>query len=531
MASAAGGQGGVDGQPGEGHHRRPPAGARRLFDHGVRSSMAEQRGVLLGVDHDARRRPRRTGRPRPRSRSTWPLCRGSKLPGYRTRTTVMCSWLDGLATPGRRRAPSECDHGTAVAPGPDIIERAGRARSARSDSMTTHLGVDGGEQLGPPSNAYGGSARQRSTAAGWPRQVGDTSSTTTTASVGEPRGGQVGPDRPQRPAGVARRTCSGARPRDSASMPSAPEPANRSSTVAPVDRAEAVQAVEQRPRARGRWSAGCAAPGGATSPSPRRPGHDPHRRRDRQRGRLTATGCLGSCGMSAVRVVRIDQGHVRNAINAATAQRLHDEFLAFEADDDAKVAVLYGDERAFCAGANLTRPPDAAAERAARPDPPAALQAGHRRHRGLVRRRRLRAGRVVRPARVRRGRPLRLPRAALGRARWSTAAPTACPGSSAWAAPSTSSSPAASSTPPRPTTSASPTGSCPTATRWPPRSPWPSRSPRSRGPASSTTGRRSTRASGSRPRRRARQRGPPRPRVIFAPGFADGVARFSDRRR
>ena len=57
--------------------------------------------------------------------------------------------------------------------------------------------------------------------------------------------------------------------------------------------------------------------------------------------------------MSAVRIVRIDQRHVRNAINAATAERLHDELVAFDADDDAKVAVLYGDETTFCAGANL----------------------------------------------------------------------------------------------------------------------------------------------------------------------------------
>ena len=54
-----------------------------------------------------------------------------------------------------------------------------------------------------------------------------------------------------------------------------------------------------------------------------------------------------------VSVIRIDQPHVRNAIDAATAQRLHDAFVAFDADDDAHVAVLYGDERAFCAGANL----------------------------------------------------------------------------------------------------------------------------------------------------------------------------------
>ena len=54
-----------------------------------------------------------------------------------------------------------------------------------------------------------------------------------------------------------------------------------------------------------------------------------------------------------VRVIRIDQPTVRNAINTATAQRLHDEFVAFDYDEDAKVAVLTGDTAAFCAGANL----------------------------------------------------------------------------------------------------------------------------------------------------------------------------------
>jgi enoyl-CoA hydratase len=54
-----------------------------------------------------------------------------------------------------------------------------------------------------------------------------------------------------------------------------------------------------------------------------------------------------------VRVIRIDQPDVRNAINSATAQRLHDEFVAFDYDEDAKVAVLTGDTAAFCAGANL----------------------------------------------------------------------------------------------------------------------------------------------------------------------------------
>jgi enoyl-CoA hydratase len=59
-----------------------------------------------------------------------------------------------------------------------------------------------------------------------------------------------------------------------------------------------------------------------------------------------------------VRVVRIDQGHVRNAVNSATAQRLHDELRAFDVDDGARVAVLTGDEAAFSAGANLKDLPD-----------------------------------------------------------------------------------------------------------------------------------------------------------------------------
>lgn len=56
---------------------------------------------------------------------------------------------------------------------------------------------------------------------------------------------------------------------------------------------------------------------------------------------------------NAVRLVRIDQPGARNAINSATAARLHDELLAFDADPSARVAVLTGDTEAFCAGANL----------------------------------------------------------------------------------------------------------------------------------------------------------------------------------
>ena len=48
-----------------------------------------------------------------------------------------------------------------------------------------------------------------------------------------------------------------------------------------------------------------------------------------------------------VRIVRIDRTARRNAIDSATAQRLDDEFVAFDADPGARVAVLTGDEKAF----------------------------------------------------------------------------------------------------------------------------------------------------------------------------------------
>jgi enoyl-CoA hydratase len=61
---------------------------------------------------------------------------------------------------------------------------------------------------------------------------------------------------------------------------------------------------------------------------------------------------------AAVRIVRIDQPEARNAVNSQTAQRLHDEFIAFERDPIAKVAILTGDETTFCAGANLRDLPE-----------------------------------------------------------------------------------------------------------------------------------------------------------------------------
>jgi enoyl-CoA hydratase len=54
-----------------------------------------------------------------------------------------------------------------------------------------------------------------------------------------------------------------------------------------------------------------------------------------------------------VRIVRIGRPEKRNAVNSATAERLLEEFLAFEASETEKVAVLTGDEQSFCAGADL----------------------------------------------------------------------------------------------------------------------------------------------------------------------------------
>jgi enoyl-CoA hydratase len=54
-----------------------------------------------------------------------------------------------------------------------------------------------------------------------------------------------------------------------------------------------------------------------------------------------------------VTTITIDRPHVRNAVDRATAEALADAMRAFEADDDAKVAVLCGAGESFCAGADL----------------------------------------------------------------------------------------------------------------------------------------------------------------------------------
>ncbi len=65
--------------------------------------------------------------------------------------------------------------------------------------------------------------------------------------------------------------------------------------------------------------------------------------------------------MSSIRVERrgpvttviLDRPTRRNAVDRATAEALADAFRAFDADDEARCAVLYGDHGTFSAGADL----------------------------------------------------------------------------------------------------------------------------------------------------------------------------------
>jgi enoyl-CoA hydratase len=57
--------------------------------------------------------------------------------------------------------------------------------------------------------------------------------------------------------------------------------------------------------------------------------------------------------IGTVTVVTLDRPEVRNAVDAPTAQSLHQAFVAFDADDDASVAVFHGAHGHFCAGWDL----------------------------------------------------------------------------------------------------------------------------------------------------------------------------------
>src|SRR5260370_16104757 len=54
-----------------------------------------------------------------------------------------------------------------------------------------------------------------------------------------------------------------------------------------------------------------------------------------------------------VTIVSINRPQCRNAVDGATARKLYDIFLAFDADETASVAVFTGTGGYFCAGADL----------------------------------------------------------------------------------------------------------------------------------------------------------------------------------
>ncbi|APR76563.1 Enoyl-CoA hydratase [Minicystis rosea] len=51
--------------------------------------------------------------------------------------------------------------------------------------------------------------------------------------------------------------------------------------------------------------------------------------------------------------VILDRRDVKNAVDRRTAEALAEAFRAFDADDEARVGVLFGDHGTFCAGADL----------------------------------------------------------------------------------------------------------------------------------------------------------------------------------
>ena len=125
----------------------------------------------------------------------------------------------------------------------------------------------------------------------------------------------------------------------------------------------------------------------------------------------------------AVTTVIMDRPEARNAVDGPSARALADAFRAFDADAEARVAVLWGAGGTFCAGADLKAfgtgnglRVGADRRRAHGPDPLAARQAGDRRRRGLRSGRRTGARALVRPSRGRGDRHLRRVLPAVGRA-------------------------------------------------------------------------------------------------------------------
>ncbi|MBA3058068.1 MAG: crotonase/enoyl-CoA hydratase family protein [Gammaproteobacteria bacterium] len=59
------------------------------------------------------------------------------------------------------------------------------------------------------------------------------------------------------------------------------------------------------------------------------------------------------CQHGSITVVTLNRPDVCNAVNAVTARELHAAFLAFDNDDEARVAVFHGAHGHFCAGWDL----------------------------------------------------------------------------------------------------------------------------------------------------------------------------------
>ena len=123
----------------------------------------------------------------------------------------------------------------------------------------------------------------------------------------------------------------------------------------------------------------------------------------------------------AAALITIDRQHRRNAVDGPTAAALHDAYLRFEADEEARVLVLTGAGGvSFCAGADLKATRDvrrAAHERGGADGlhSPDGVQADDRRDLRLLPGRWPGAGAVVRSAHRDRDIHARLPRAPLGR--------------------------------------------------------------------------------------------------------------------
>ncbi len=76
-------------------------------------------------------------------------------------------------------------------------------------------------------------------------------------------------------------------------------------------------------------------------------------KRENERGSAKANAAVRTERRGHICTVVLNRPERRNAVDAATAQALAAAFRAFDADAEARVAVLYGEGGHFCAGADL----------------------------------------------------------------------------------------------------------------------------------------------------------------------------------